>query len=196
MFYENVDPGALKIDSRELSARLGAPITDGEIKETEIYLATENAAHPSYVAVRANLSRENGVLLIENHKTHSRALGKVCENSEECILLVATLGVGVDRLIARQSSISAHKGFLADAMADALIEALCDYAEDKLCQGLDTSGRFSPGYADLELEFGRVILSLTDAERRLGIKLTEGGMMVPRKSVSAIIAVKGAQVRE
>ena len=76
------------------------------------------------------------------------------------------------------------------ALADALIEALCDFAEAEVCSGLDTSGRFSPGYADLELSLGKEIIALTDAERTLGIKLTESGLMVPKKSVNAIIAVR------
>jgi cobalamin-dependent methionine synthase I len=128
--------------------------------------------------------------MVGNTASASRALAELCRDSEECILLAATLGVGVDRLVLRLASVSARDGFLADAMADALIEALCDLAEARVCEGLDTSGRFSPGYADLELSMGREILLLTDAERVLGIKLSEGGLMIPKKSVNAIIAIK------
>ena len=62
--------------------------------------------------------------------------------------------------------------------------------ERKITHGLAAHGRFSPGYADFELGIGREIISLTGAERVLGIKLTESGLMVPKKSVNAIIVIK------
>ena len=96
----------------------------------------------------------------------------------------------MDRLILKLANISPRDAFVIDAMADALIEALCDYAEARVCEGLSTTGRFSPGYGDLELSLGKEIISLTDAERTLGIKLTLGGLMVPKKSVNAIIAIR------
>ena len=190
MIYECVDPRELKIDIREMSARLGTPVgvlpKDAEgIIESVLY-----AAKPAYVAVHAKISRQNDRIFVENIATDSRALFEVCRESDECILVVATLGVGVDRLILRTSSISPYDSFVADAVADALIEALCDHAEEKLAAGLVTRGRFSPGYADLELSFGKEIIRLTDAERLLGIKQSDSGLMIPKKSVNAIIAIR------
>ena len=190
MICKNVSPESLVVDARELSARLGAPadsLVDGlcELKE-KLY----SVAKPSYVAMRVKLKRENGTVAIGNAVSHSRALARLLDGSDECILLVATLGIGVDRLVMRTANASPRDAFVIDALADALIEALCDFAEAEACSGLDTSGRFSPGYADLELSLGRDIIAMTDAERTLGIKLTESGLMVPKKSVNAIIAVR------
>ena len=190
MIFNNVSPDSLAIDVRELSARLGAPsesLIDG-ISELEEKLFS--VAKPSYTAMRVKLKRENGAVVIGNAVSHSRALSKLLDGSDECVLLVATLGIGVDRLVMRTANISTRDAFVIDALADALIEALCDFAEAEVCSGLDTSGRFSPGYADLELSLGRDIIAMTDAERTLGIKLTESGLMVPKKSVNAIIAVR------
>ena len=190
MIFNNVSPDSLAIDVRELSARLGAPsesLIDG-ISELEEKLYS--VAKPSYTAMRVKLKRENGAVVIGNAVSHSRALSKLLDGSDECVLLVATLGIGVDRLVMRTANISTRDAFVIDALADALIEALCDFAEAEVCSGLDTSGRFSPGYADLELSLGRDIIAMTDAERTLGIKLTESGLMVPKKSVNAIIAVR------
>ena len=77
-----------------------------------------------------------------------------------------------------------------DAMADALVESLCDFAEAELCKDITAFGRFSPGYADLELSVGYELLSLCSAEKMLGIKVSESGLMIPKKSVNALIAVK------
>ena len=190
MIYENIDAHDLRIDTRELSARLGAPIGREVDGITDLYELLLSLAKPAYSAVYVNLDRQNDSITIGNVSTKSRALEEVARDSTECILLAATLGVGVDRLIIRAAGRSARDAFILDALADAMIESLCDEAEKRLTVGLDTAPRFSPGYADLDLSFGREILRMTDAERLLGIKLSESGLMLPKKSVNAIITVK------
>ena len=190
MIYQAVDPKELRIDARELARRLGMPsaeLDDGMAKCLDRLLT---AAKPAYAATHVKINRSNGAITIGGAKSESKGLDTFCQGCDECIALAATIGVGVDRLILKSATVSAHDAFVIDAMADALIEALCDYAQDALREGLTVRGRFSPGYSDLDLSFGKEILILTDAERMLGIKLTESGMMVPRKSVNAIIAIK------
>ena len=192
MICASIDPKDLRIDARELSARLGMPYEDGSIEKTEAYRSLVLAVRPAYCAVRVGVENKDGAVYVGGMKSESRALLKLLDSSDEAILLVATLGVGADRLILKRASVSAYEAFITDAIADALIEAVCDAAEGEVCRDLVTSARFSPGYSDLPLSFGEGILALTDAERRLGIKLTAGGMMIPKKSVSAIIAIKKA----
>ena len=190
MMYESINARELKIDTRELSARLGAP-TDARIDGMDELLENlVSVAKPMYSTARVNINRQKDGLMIGKRYTESRALGEVIRGCDECILLAATLGVGVDRLILKTASLSPRDAFLLDAMADALVEALCDEAQARACRGLDVAPRFSPGYADLELSFGKEILALTDAERLLGIKLSESGLMIPKKSVNAIIAIR------
>ena len=50
--------------------------------------------------------------------------------------------------------------------------------------------RYSPGYGDFPLTAQRELLSLLDAPRKVGVSLTDTLLMVPSKSVSAIIGVK------
>ena len=169
MIYESIDARELRIDTRELSARLGAPIGTQIDGFEDLYALLLSSAKPAYSAIYVNLNRQNDGIAMGNIHTHSRALREVTRDSTECILLAATLGIGVDRLVIRMGNISARDAFVVDAMADALIEALCDEAEKRLCKGIDTAPRFSPGYADLELSIGREILKMTDAERLLGI---------------------------
>ena len=189
MNYKSVDPRILKINENELKARLAIPTLES-CELSALYNRLLSESKPMYVATRVELIRENGGIRIGGIKTESRALLKFSEGASSYIAMVATLGVGVDRLILKTSKISSADAFIIDAMADALIEALCDYAEEEICQGLVASGRFSPGYADLELSAGYEILSLCNAEKMLGIKVTESGLMIPKKSVNALIAVK------
>ena len=62
-------------------------------------------------------------------------------------------------------------------------------------EGKSCTWRFSPGYGDLPLVCQRDFLGLLDAPRQIGLTLTPQLMMVPEKSVSAIIGV-GAPSRE
>jgi hypothetical protein len=72
----------------------------------------------------------------------------------------------------------------ADAAADSLNLALCTVADEG---GLYAAPRVSPGYGAWDVAFQRRLLALLPAAR-LGISLTSGQMMVPRKSVSFAVA--------
>ena len=189
MDYKALDPRDLKLNKNELAARLAVPTVES-FDFSELYERLISVARPAYVAERVDLIRENGEICLGKVKTSSAALKKISMNASGYIVFAATLGIGVDRLILKTSKISPHEAFVIDAMADALIESLCDFVENELCCGISASGRFSPGYADLELSVGYEILSLCKAEKTLGIKVSKSGLMIPRKSVNAIIAVK------
>ena len=189
MDYKNIDPRILKINTNELCARLAIPL-QCDFDFSDLYERLVSEAKPAYVTKRVELIRENGEIHIGGIKTSSKALWRFSSGASGYILLVATLGIGVDRLILKTSKISAKESFIIDAMADALIEALCDYAQKEVGECSSVGGRFSPGYADLELDAGYEILKACNAEKLLGIKITESGLMVPKKSVNAIIAVK------
>ena len=189
MDYRFVDPRELKIDECELCARLSVRSLE-ELDFSELYDRLISEAKPAYAAVRVELYKSERGIRIGSVTTESQALRKLTEGASDCIVLAATLGIGVDRLIYRASKLSHSEAFVLDAIADALIESLCDLAEAEVCQGLYTTGRFSPGYADLELSVGYEILSLCSAEKILGIKTSDSGLMIPKKSVNALIAIK------
>ena len=50
--------------------------------------------------------------------------------------------------------------------------------------------RFSPGYGDWALSAQRELLRMLDASRTVGVSLTDTMLMVPSKSVSAVIGVR------
>ena len=68
----------------------------------------------------------------------------------------------------------------AEAAADALNAVLCAWAQER---GLHLRPRFSPGYGSWDVRHQGALLALLPA-RELGVTLTEGMMMIPRKSVS------------
>ena len=60
-------------------------------------------------------------------------------------------------------------------------------------EGLTLSPPFSPGYGDAPLSCQGALLSWLEA-RRIGISLTAGGLMLPEKSVTALMALRPVEV--
>lgn len=77
-------------------------------------------------------------------------------------------------------------GWMADYMADRVDERIEREIKRK---GYERTMRYSPGYGDWTLDSQPLLLGLVEAER-IGIDLTETNIMLPRKSVSAVIGWK------
>ncbi len=112
----------------------------------------------------------------------------------ELILFAATVGFDVDRLIAKNSSTSALKGFVTDAIASIAIEAWCDLLCSRLAKREAVYGkvllpRFSVGYGGLDLKYQRNICDILQTRDKIGLFLTDSMLMSPQKSVTAIIPV-------
>lgn len=121
----------------------------------------------------------------------SKALLRHIEDCREIVIFAATVGIDIDRAVARYEAISPTKALLASAIGSERIEALCDEFEKSLKEeGNEIRPRFSPGYSDLPIECQRAIFSLLECSRRIGLTLNESMMMSPSKSVSAIIGIK------
>lgn len=112
----------------------------------------------------------------------------------EVVLFAATLGHGIDRELRRLSAADPLGQVMFDAAATDAIERVANKTEaqirsDAATRGLHCSWRFSPGYGDLPLDVQPAFLRVLDATRRLGITLTPSNLMVPTKSVTAIVGI-------
>ena len=115
-------------------------------------------------------------------------------DATEVALFAVTLGADVDRELRRLSLTDALGQVVLDAAATALVERAADAAEAHVRSyaadmGAFASWRFSPGYGDLSLAIQGTFLSVLDATRQLGITLTPSDLMVPTKSVTAIVGI-------
>ncbi|MGN1059696.1 MAG: vitamin B12 dependent-methionine synthase activation domain-containing protein, partial [Clostridia bacterium] len=82
----------------------------------------------------------------------------------------------------------------AQAVGTAAIESWCDllcrrFAEREAERGRSLRPRFSPGYGDFPLEMQKDIFRFLDCSRKIGVSLTESLLMVPGKSVSALVGI-------
>lgn len=117
----------------------------------------------------------------------SQSLKKHLAGCREVVLLGASAGLGVDRVITACGKKSAALGLAADSAGGVLVEAVCDEAEKII--GKAHPFRYSPGYGDFALEEQRTLCALLQLEKTIGVTLTEGLMLRPTKSVTAIIGI-------
>ena len=127
-------------------------------------------------------------------RTGSRDLRRSLAGCDRVLLMAATLGVGLDREIARRAALSPAEALLLHGLGAERVEALCDAFCAAQAQSLAAEGsllrpRFSPGYGDLPLELQREIFSALDCPRRLGLTLNPSLLMAPAKSVTALAGI-------
>ena len=114
------------------------------------------------------------------------------------MIFAATIGVEIDRLITKYSRLSPAKAFCCQAIGAERVEELCDDFCESVNEKLGAGGemlkpRFSPGYGDLPLETQKMIFSLLDCPKRIGVTLGDSLLMSPSKSVTAFAGITKRQ---
>lgn len=131
---------------------------------------------------------------LEFARTASKDLRKNLAGCESIVLFGATVGMELDRLIARYSRLSPARALMLQAIGTERIEALAEQfqrelAQEQRAQGRYIRQRFSPGYGDLPLEMQRDVFRVLDCPRKIGLTLNESLLMSPSKSVTALIGI-------
>lgn len=115
------------------------------------------------------------------------------------VILAATLTSEADLLIRRSGVSSMAESLAVDCICSAAIEQVCDRAEEEIFSGIKApyrTWRFSPGYGDLPLSLQRDILHYLNAMRRIGLTVTEDSLLIPSKSVTAIIGISHNPIKK
>ena len=113
----------------------------------------------------------------------------------DAVLLLCTLGAGFEARLRAASARDMAQAAMLDACGSAYVEAGCFDAEKAIAArfpGKFLTDRFSPGYGDLPLELQPKLCAALDSQRRLGVTVTESLLMVPMKTVSAVIGLADA----
>lgn len=120
----------------------------------------------------------------------SAALAKNIRGCDGAVVFAATVGIEIDRLVAKYGRISPSKAVALQALGAERIEAVCDaFCNELKKKYAVVRPRFSPGYGDLSLEFQRELFSVLDCPRKIGLTLNDSLLMSPTKSVTAIVGI-------
>ena len=128
-------------------------------------------------------------------KVNSKDLFNNLNDCTKAVIFAATIGIYTDRQIQKETILSPARACIYQAVGAAVIEAVCDEFNDWLRTEENAKGnilkpRFSPGYGDVPLEIQKDIHRELNCAKLAGITLTDSMLMVPEKSVTAIIGIK------
>lgn len=122
------------------------------------------------------------------------SIAKHLQDSKAVYLLCVTLGIESERMLMRKQAESVADGMIVDSCLSAYVEDAADQGQDAIRREIEADEeltfRFSPGYGDLSLDIQKDMIRLTRWDRILGVSLTNSMMMVPSKSIIAVIGVE------
>lgn len=190
---------AIHVEEAEALRYMGVP---PEAADAQTLACLERAAETlaacaaaRHVLLTFPLHLEENAVSLGGCVFESASLAAHLRGCPEAVLFAATLGAEADRCMLRASaSGNVLEALALQACAASAIERYCDdccaaLAADEAKRGLYPLPRFSPGYGDLSLAYQRPLLRLLQADRTLGLSLTEGCMLTPTKSVTAVIGL-------
>ena len=138
--------------------------------------------------------KDENELKIGNIEICSRNLQTNLKDCKQVVLLTATLGTEVDRLIRKTQVVDMAKAVVMQACAATLLEEYCDELQEKMRAQFRREGkyirpRFSPGYGDFLIQHQKDVLVMLEASKRIGVTMTDSYMLTPTKSVTAVIGI-------
>ena len=124
----------------------------------------------------------------------SRGLARNLKGCLEVILVAATLGTRTDLLLRRSSRTDMTRAVILQACAAARLEEYLDAWQEERKKELEEEGlylrpRFSPGYGDFSIHHQKALLQRLEASKRIGLTMTDGYMLTPSKSVTALAGI-------
>ncbi len=118
-----------------------------------------------------------------------------------CAVFACTLGMDCERRLRTLAGQRPLESAVYDAACSAYVEAAVEQMDaqvksDAAALGLAGNWRFSPGYGDCPLDAQPQILAALNATRLLGLTTTATNLLMPTKSVTAVIGLFDGEVHD
>jgi len=191
--------GELEIDRNELYISLGykGGSPQGEALEIIDSLLAEAAlvCKPrfGYAVLEGEVSGKE--LRLAGNTLHPDAIiSHYLKGCDSYAIIIATVGREMDNWIHEyRDGGDIMKAFVADCIGSITAEAVASWGRKRLkeifaVQGLNTTNSYSPGYCGWNVSEQRTVFGLIPPEF-CGVTLCESGLMLPIKSVSAVIGI-------
>jgi len=133
---------------------------------------------------------KDSVTINNNISFVSTDLASFLRECDKAVFLGVSLSTQFERKLSLYQRTDALKAMIYDACGSAFVEAICDELSRQFEQetNLYSTSRYSPGYGDLALEEQKKFYRILSLEK-MGVELTESNLMIPRKTVTAIIGL-------
>jgi len=137
--------------------------------------------------------REEGIFLKEaDIVLPGKMAATMLATCQQAVLLVCTLGMEFEAMLRAEQARDMARAVMLDACGSAWVESGCDAAEAEIAArfpNLYLTDRFSPGYGDLPLSLQPSVCAVLEAQKRLGVHVSESFLMTPSKTVTAVIGL-------
>lgn len=121
-----------------------------------------------------------------------RDIANHLDGCEKAILMCATLGAEIDKLIRISQISDMAKAVVLDSFASVAVEQVCNRVDEIIAEkynGYNMTFRFSPGYGDYPISLQQDFLRMLDAPRKIGLTTNENFLLMPTKSVTAVMGL-------
>ena len=192
-----------QIPTREILHFLGwhgTPVEPGLMETIKRFKKESLSQIEPRAVVRPFALLPNGELENTSFRPQGKDVPTMLATCQKAVLLAATLGASSERLLLREQTKDAADALILDAVLSAAIEAVCDQLEaqwrDRLAKnGLLLTDRFSPGYGDMPIAQSKEICEVLNTGRAIGLTVSQSGILMPRKSVTAIMGISNTAVQ-
>lgn len=116
---------------------------------------------------------------------------------QQAVVMCATLGTEIDRLIRISQIADMAKAVVLDSFASVAVEQVCAKVDELIAEkhsGMNMTFRFSPGYGDYPIEMQKEILTMLDAPRKIGLTTNDNYLLMPSKSVTAVLGLSSKPI--
>lgn len=157
------------------------------------------AAHPRYVYRIFDIEEcDRGVKIAgTDFILYGEDIKRHLKGCKKAVFFAATISAGIDVLLRRVQVNDVTKAVVTDSLASVAVEQVCDKFEqiikNKYSDYYQTF-RFGLGYGDLPLEQQKDFLKLLNAQKLIGLYVSESSMLIPTKSVTAVIGLSETQI--
>lgn len=140
-------------------------------------------------------AENNFVMSTPPFKLEGNSITRHLKSCEKVICIAVTVGDEIENEVTRRFGKGNYvESVLLDAAATAAVEQAADSLEKAIAPQLSKEGfkirsRFSPGYGDWELTNQKNFFDITGAAE-IGMSLSSAMMLMPRKSITAIIGLE------
>ncbi len=184
--YTELDPHSLALDWREIwrIMGLGNNRPDEQIQPLidEVFAEMMSVARPKFCFTTTR----------EVDFRYGKIIADALAQGERYAILIATAGQQLEDLLHHYRDTDLVKAFLADSIASEFAEATArkgiEAIEQTMSEGEHISNSYSPGYCGWLLKEQTKLFSHFGA-RPCDVELTESCLMLPIKSVSAVLAI-------
>lgn len=161
----------------------------------------KSIAKPRFIYNFFELNKKEGAVELKNSSLvlTGKDIYNHLKDSVSSIVMAVTLGSEVDRRIRYYEKVDLARALVLDACSTQAVEEVCDILEANLRKEVQSKGknlnwRYSPGYGDLPIEVQGQLISTLNCNAAIGLTVTNDNIMLPRKSVTAIMGIVEGEV--